>query len=113
MQLFSADVMVISKKFKIIFFWPWKSEKTGLKSCSYLAQTLLCHRPAQATAQSPKSTFHIKKSRDQTSVLLSVVLMSIQNGLGYQTLEITDHFNSHHMDIREPKLSVQLFNRKK
>ena len=46
-------------------------EKTGLKSCS--AQTLLFHSPAQTTAHSTELIFHIMKSRDQTSVLLSVV----------------------------------------
>ena len=35
-------------------------------------QTLLFHSPAQATAHSTKLIFHIMKSRDQTSVLLSV-----------------------------------------
>ena len=33
MQLFSADAIVFLKK-KLNFFWPQKSEKTGLKSCS-------------------------------------------------------------------------------
>ena len=31
------------------------------------------HSPAQTTAHSPELIFHIMKSRDQTSVLLSVV----------------------------------------
>ena len=35
----------------------------------------LFHRPAQTTAHSPVLNFHIMKSRDQTSVLLSVVEM--------------------------------------
>ena len=33
------------------------------------------HRPAQTTAHSPELIFHIMKSRDQTSVLLSVIIM--------------------------------------
>ena len=38
-------------------------------------QTLLFHSPAQTTAHSPELIFHIMKSRDQTSVLLSVAYL--------------------------------------
>ena len=72
MQLFSADAMVFSKRFWH-FFWTRKSEKTCLKSCSYLAQPLFSHSPGQTTAHSPELIFHIMKSRDQTSVVLSVL----------------------------------------
>ena len=66
MQLFSADVKVLN------FFRPRKSEKTGLKSCSLSAQTLFFHSLAQTTAHCQELIFHTMKSRDQTSVLLSV-----------------------------------------
>ena len=36
------------------------------------------HSPTQTTAHSPELIFHIMKSRDQTSVLLSVAIGSIQ-----------------------------------
>ena len=42
------------------------------KPPSKVAQTLLFHSPAQTTAHRPELIFHIMKSRDQTSVLLSV-----------------------------------------
>ena len=45
----------------------WK--KNTQKSCSESAQTPFSHSPAQASAHSPKLIFHIKKFRDQTSVL--------------------------------------------
>ena len=68
MQLFSADARVFSKK---------KKKKIDLKKekkrASKVAQTLFSHSPAQATAHSPKLIFHILKSRDQISVLLSVM----------------------------------------
>ena len=43
------------------------------KQASKVAHTLLFHSPAQITAHSPELIFHIMKSRDQTSVLLSVL----------------------------------------
>ena len=70
MQLFSADTTMFSIFF--FFFCPWKIEKNTQKSCSESAQTPFSHGPAQATAHSPKLISHIKKFRDQTSVLLSV-----------------------------------------
>ena len=45
----------------------------GFKSCSKSAKTLLFHSPAQTRVHSPDLIFHTKKSRDQTSVLLSVL----------------------------------------
>ena len=64
MQLFSADAVVFSKK----------SRKNCPQKllCSWSAQTLLFHSPAQTTAHSSESIFHTMKSRDQTSALLSV-----------------------------------------
>ena len=82
MQLFSAEATMFSKRIKKKF-WPAKSEKTGLKSYSLSAQTLLSHSPAQTTAHSQELIFHIMKSRDQTSVLLSVYqLKRLQNKKG-------------------------------
>ena len=40
------------------FFWPRKSEKNGLKICSWSTQTLLFNSPAQTTAHSPGLIFH-------------------------------------------------------
>ena len=62
---------VFKKKLKKHFLTR-KSEKTGLKSCSESAQTLLLHSPAQTTAHIPELIFYVMKSRDQTSVLLSM-----------------------------------------
>ena len=42
------------------------------KNFKKLAQTLLFHSPSQTTAHSPELIFHIIKSQNQTSVLLSV-----------------------------------------
>ena len=52
------------KKKYFLIFCLWKIENTTQKSCSESAQTPFSH--------SPKLIFHIKKLRDQTSVLLSV-----------------------------------------
>ena len=62
-------------KNQFIFFCPWKIEKTTQKSCSESAQTPFSHGPAQATAHSPKLISHIKKFRNQTSVLSSVGIL--------------------------------------
>ena len=61
MQLFSAGAIVFSNFF--YFFYNGKVKK----------QALLFHSPAQTTAHSSELIFHIIKSRDQTSVLLSVI----------------------------------------
>ena len=54
-----------------IFFYPEKVIKQALKVAHY---TLLFHSPAQTTTHSPELIFHIIKSRDQTFVLLSVLV---------------------------------------
>ena len=55
----------------------------GLKSCSLSAQTILFHSPSQTTAHSPELIFHTMKSRDQTSVHLSVFLTVVTSVLYY------------------------------
>ena len=70
---FEACFFTFSGSKKILnFFWPRKSEKTTQKSCSESAQTPFSRGPAQTTAHSPKLISHIRKFRDETSVLLSV-----------------------------------------
>ena len=49
----------------------WKNHP---KKLLRIGQTPFSHCPAQATANSPKLIFHVMKFRDQTSVLLSVML---------------------------------------
>ena len=71
MLLFSADAIVFSKK-NLNFFLTPKKGKNGPQKLLIIGPDPFFHRPAQATAHSPKLTFHIMKSRDQTSVLLSV-----------------------------------------
>ena len=56
---------VFKKKFN-----PEKVKKRASKVI--IGPTPFFHSPAQTTAQSPELIFHIMKSRDQTSVLLSV-----------------------------------------
>ena len=71
MQLFSADAMVFSKKFKNSF---------GLEKVKKRASKVAHNRPRpfyftvqpRPTAHSLEWIFHIIKSWDQTSVLLSV-----------------------------------------
>ena len=84
MQLFSADAMVFSKNFRF-FFDPEKVKKRASKAAHnrprpfyFTAQPRpqpTAHSP-QPTAHSPELIFHIMKSRDQTSVLLSVTSTS-------------------------------------
>jgi hypothetical protein len=45
---------------------------SGPQKLLIIGPTLFFHSPAQTTAHSPEWIFHIMKSRDQTSVLLSV-----------------------------------------
>ena len=51
----------------------------GTRLLFSLTQTLLFHSPAQTTAHRPELIFHIMKSWDQTSVLLSVPWPLINN----------------------------------
>ena len=69
MQLFSADAMVFSKKFKNSFGLE-KVKKRALKVAHNGLRPF--YPTAQATAHSTKLIFHIMKSQDQTSVLLYV-----------------------------------------
>ena len=54
------------------FFFPTKSWKNLPQKLLITGPNLFSHSPAQATANSPKSIFHIIKMSHQTSVLLSV-----------------------------------------
>ena len=76
MQLFSADAMVFSKKKLNFFFDPEKVKKRASKVAHNQPRTFyftVQPRPdVWAMGHSPESILHIMKSRDQTSVLLSV-----------------------------------------
>ena len=54
------------------FFLPTKSWKNLPQKLLIIGPNLLFHSPAQPTANSPKSIFHIIKMSHQASVLLSV-----------------------------------------
>ena len=84
MQLFSADATMFSKK--IFFFLPTKSWKNLPQKLLIIGPNLFSHSPAQATANSPKSIFHIIKMSHQTSVLLSVPSFLLCNN---------HHYNDH------------------
>ena len=70
MQLFSADAMVFSKIF-LNFFDPKKVKNRASKAAHNQPGPFF--PSVQPTAHIPKLIFHIMKSRDQTSVLLSVL----------------------------------------
>ena len=72
MQLFSADAEVFSKKIQKNFLTP-KNWKNVPQKLLIMCPDPFSHSPAQATANSQKLIFHIMRSWDQTSVLLSVV----------------------------------------
>ena len=74
MQLFSADATMFSKFF---FFLPTKSWKNLPQKLLIIGPNLLFHSPAQPTANSPKSIFHIIKMSRHASVLLSVMHTSL------------------------------------
>ena len=71
MQLFSADAIVFSKKINI-FFDPEKVKKLASKVAHNRPRPFYFTVQPRPTAHSPELIFHIMKSRDQTSVLLSV-----------------------------------------
>ena len=73
MQVFSADAMVFSKKNLKNFFDPEKLKKTLKKVAHNRPKPFYSTVQPRPTAHSPKLIFHIMKSRDQRSVLLSVV----------------------------------------
>ena len=72
MQLFSADATMFSN-FIFFIFLPTKSWKNLPQKLLIIGPNLLFHSPAQPTANSPKSIFHIIKMSHQPSVLLSVL----------------------------------------
>ena len=72
MQLFSADAMVFSKKLKKKFFDPEKMKKQAKKVAHNRPRPFYFTVQPRPTANSPELIFHIMKSWDQTSVLLSV-----------------------------------------
>ena len=76
MQLFSADAIVFSKKFKKFLFGPEKVKKQASKLL-IIGPNLLFHSPAH----SPELIFHTIKYREQASVLLSVLTTPLANTL--------------------------------
>ena len=72
MQLFSADAMCFQKKIKKNFD-PEKVKKQASKVAHNRPKPSYFTVQPRPTAHSPELIFHIMKSRDQTSVLLSVV----------------------------------------
>ena len=72
LQLFSADAMIFSKKFKF-FFDPEKVKKRASKVAHNRPRPFHFTVQPRLTANSPELIRHIMKSRDQRSVLLSVM----------------------------------------
>ena len=72
MQLFSADAIVFSKKNLNFFFDPKKVKKRASKVAHNRPRPFYFTVQPRPTAHSPELIFHIMKSWDQTSVLLSV-----------------------------------------
>ena len=72
MQLFSADAIVFSKKINF-FFDPEKVKKRASKDAYNRPGPFYFTVQPRPTAHSPELILHIMKSRDQTSVLLSVL----------------------------------------
>ena len=73
MQLFSADALGFSKKKKKKNFGPEKVKKGAPKVAHNRPRPLYFTVQPRPMANSPELILHIKKSRDQTSVLLSVM----------------------------------------
>ena len=71
--LFSADAMVFSKKLKKNF-GPEKVKKQASKVAHNRLRPLYFTVQPRPTANNPELILHIKKSRDQRSVLLSLIL---------------------------------------
>ena len=65
---------MFSKIFFFFFLTP-KSVKNLPQKLLIIVQNLFFLSPSQPTAHSPELIFHIMKSRDQTSVLLSVLII--------------------------------------
>ena len=76
MQLFSADALGFSKKKKKKNFGPEKVKKGAPKVAHNRPRPLYFTVQPRPTANSPELILHIEKSRDQRSVLLSVVIGS-------------------------------------
>ena len=73
MQLFSADAIVFSKKKIKKNFDPEKVKKLVSKVAHNRPRPSYFTVQPRPTAHSPELIFHIMKSWDQTSVLLSVL----------------------------------------
>ena len=73
MQLFSADAIAFSKKFKKFFFDPEKVKKQASKVAHNRPRPLYFTVQPRPMVNSPELILHIEKSRDQRSVLLSVL----------------------------------------
>ena len=71
MQLFNADATIFFKK---CGFFAHENMKNGPQKLLIIGPNPFFQQssPAKTTAHSPELIFHIMKSRDQTSVLLSV-----------------------------------------
>ena len=92
MQLFSPVATV----FSIFFFCLQKVEKPPSK-VAHNCHNLLFHSPDQPTAHGPELIFHIKKCREQASVLLSVM----GHRLFFFGFKINLHHNMHGMLIQK------------
>jgi hypothetical protein len=86
MQLFSA----VATMFFLTFFAYKKLEKPPSK-VAHNRHNLLFHSPDQPTAHGPELIFHIKKCREQASVLLSVM----GHRLFFFGFKINLHHNMH------------------
>ena len=82
MQLFSADAKMFSIFF-FFFFFPTKSWKNLPQKLLIIGPNILFHSPAQATANSPKSIFHVIKMSHQASVFFSVGQTKTKNIYSY------------------------------
>ena len=95
MQLFSADAMVFSKK---NIFGPEKVKKRASKVAHNRPRPFYFRVQSRPTAKSPELILHIKKSRDQRSVLLSVlkssfeinIIFRVSNVICIPTLEMSN-----------------------
>ena len=76
MRLLKYSLKFLKKKNFKKFLDPEKVKKRASKVAHNRPRPFFPTVQAQATAHSPELIFHIMKSRDQTSVLLSVVLIA-------------------------------------
>ena len=60
MQLLSADATVFLEKKFTNLFWPWKHEKTTLKSCSFSLDPFFMYRPGCPNSPKTEIRYHQK-----------------------------------------------------